>query len=112
MEIISKIWDLVTNIVPVERWINAIGNMLKFLSLAFILLLILAVTILVKSWGFTQGQRLGLILVVFGLMALALIFGVVLALRPGELLYSPYERSLRRGTGYGNEQIPRPKAEI
>ncbi len=31
----DKLWDFITNIVPVERWVRSIGNVLKFLGLAF-----------------------------------------------------------------------------
>ncbi len=32
---LEKLWDFIANIVPVERWLRSIGNVLKFLGLAF-----------------------------------------------------------------------------
>lgn len=112
MKILGKIWDFITGIVPVDRWIRVVGNVLKWLSLAFILLFILAMIILMRSWGFTSGQRMIIACCIFGLMCLVLILGIILALQPGGLLYSPYEQSLRRGKRYGTEGKPIPKKKV
>ncbi|MBI4216278.1 MAG: hypothetical protein HY687_02635 [Chloroflexi bacterium] len=111
MTLLEKVWDFLTNIVPVERWVLAIANVLRFLSIAFILLFLVVIALLLREWGFTAEQRLILILVVLGLLALVLVFGVILAMLPGGALYSPYERSLGRGEHYGNDSRPRRRKE-
>ena len=89
-----------------------IHRLYKFLSLFFILLFLLVLVLVIKPSGFTSDQRLVLIIAVLVLIALVLIFGVVLAMQRGGLLYSPYERSLARGTSYGNSERPRTKAAV
>jgi hypothetical protein len=93
-------------IIPIERWVRTIGNVLKWLSLAFILLFILALLLILRDCGFTAEQRINLIIWIFILMGVVLLFGIILALLPGGLLYSPYEQSLRRGKRYGTEKTP------
>jgi hypothetical protein len=106
MKLLEKLWELITGIVPIERWIRAIGNVLKWLSLAFILLFGLIALLITKDWGFTSDQRMNLIHWILIIMIGVLIFGIILALMPGGILYSPYEQSLRRGKNYGNQSKP------
>ncbi len=48
----------------------------------------------------------------WSLIFIVLIFGVLLALLPGGALYSPKERSLRRGKRYGTDTKPRVSKEV
>lgn len=106
MNLLEKVWDFIHNIIPVERWVRVIGNALKWLSLAFILLFALVMLLVMKGWGFTPEQRMSLIHWILILMGVVLVLGILLALLPGGLLYSPYERSLRHGKRYGTEAKP------
>ena len=108
----EKVLDVLTNSVPVDRWVRAIGNVLKFLSLTFVLLFALMLALIAKDWGFGPGQRVGLIAGVMGLMLLVLLLGILLALLPGGLLYSPYEQSLNRGHKFGTKQRPLTRKEL
>ena len=109
---LETIWNFITDIVPVERWVRSIGNVLKFLGLAFVLVFLLIAGLVFRSWGFSPEQRIDLIHWFLGLMFLVLIVAVVLAMLPGGLLYNPYERSLNRGRRYGTQRNPRMRAEV
>ena len=112
MSWLEKLWDFITNIVPVERWIRAIANALKFLSLAFILTFLLVIVFVMKDWGFSATQRFWLIVVTLSLLFLVLLASVILALLPGGLLYSPYERSLASGDHYRTDTQPRNRRDF
>jgi len=108
---LAEILERLLDFIPVQRWVRAIRNVLTALSEAFILIWILLAALIVNDWGFSAGQRLSLIgvLLVFQLLLIAVV--VILAMQ-GEALFSPYERSLRRGRRYGTERRPRRKAEV
>lgn len=108
----DKIWDALTSAVPLDRWIRAIENVLKFLGTAFVLVAILMLPLIVAPCGFTPSQRVGLIVGFMVLMVFVLIVCALLALLPGGALYSPYERSLRRGRRYGTRLKPLTKKEV
>ena len=109
---LDHIWEGLGNFVPVERWIQAASNVLRYLSLAFILLFLLILALILRDWGFTSGQRTILIAGLSFLMFIALLIAMFLAIRRGDLLYSPYERSLRRGPIYGTANSPITKQEL
>ena len=109
---LDHIWERLENFVPVERWIQAVNNVLRYLSLAFVLLFVLILLLIVGDWGFTPVQRILLICVLLLLLFIALLIAMFLAIRGGDLLYSPYERSLRRGRNYGTADSPITKQEL
>ena len=98
--------------VPVERWVGAVGNVLKFLTLVVVLLFAIAAALLLKSWGFTPSQRMCLFIIDLGLMLAAIIGCIVLGTRSESSLYSPYEWSLMRGAIYGTQPTPLTRKQI
>jgi hypothetical protein len=76
------------------------GNVLKYFGFAFIILAILLGALIVDDWGFSENHRFILALVMIFLVALALLIVMILATKSGDVLYSPYERSLNRGRNY------------
>ena len=112
MGLLDKIWGFVANLVPIERWVKSVENLLKYLSLAFILVFILLLALVLRDWGFSSGQRFTLATLLIALLLIALLIAMFLAIRRGDLLYSPFERSLRRGRNYGTESTPISKREL
>jgi small-conductance mechanosensitive channel len=108
---LDEIWDWFSNLIPVERWIRSINNVLRYLSLAFILIFILILALILRDWGFSPNQRTLLIVIFACLLLAALLIAMFLAIRRGDLLHSPYERSLRRGARFGTEKVPLQKTE-
>lgn len=98
---LEKLIDALSS--PVENWVRSVGNALQGLSLAFILMFVLVTLLITGNWGLSSNQRVGLMVVLFVLMGLTLLIVVVLALNKENPLFSPYERSLRRGHGFGDE---------
>lgn len=87
----------------VEPWKHGV---LGQISLAFLAVSALMFPLIVNPCGFTQMQRIGLLVGFMLLMFLVLLVCTLLALLPGGALYSPYERSLSRGKRYGSELKP------
>lgn len=115
MPLLQQAWNFILNtvgnVVPVERWVRAIGNMLQFFGYAFVLLFLLVFLLIVGVGPFTGQQRVDLIHSIFWLMLGALVLSVILALLPGDLMFSPKERSLNRGRGYGTQANPKRRSE-
>lgn len=108
---LTPIWGFLQGLLPVDRWVQTVGNVLKYFSLAFVLVTLLIVLILTRNWGLTADQRFILVLGLIGLLFVALMVVLVLAIKQGDLLFSPYERSLRRGRNYGTRQRPQSRSE-
>lgn len=94
---------------PVDRWLTAVGNLLRGLNLAFILFFFGWLALIFNDFGFSPGVRLGLIGVFVAIDVILIAIEVVLAVR-GEWLYSPYERSLQSGKQFGSEERPRKRS--
>lgn len=106
------ILDFIQSIFPVEKLMNALTSVLRFLGLAFIFLVVLFLALLLREWGLDSTQRFVLLLALIVLMALALLVGLFLAAQRGDLLLAPYERSLRRGRRYGTNESRLSREEI
>ena len=111
MAFLSDIWDKLMGIVPVERWLRQVGNVLRQLTLSFVLIWVLLLALTLNDWEFSEAARLVLIAALLLLLLLVILIVVILAVGQGERLYSPYERSLRRGRRFGTETRPRRKVE-
>lgn len=111
MGMFADFWDKFLDILPLDRWVKAIGNVLKGISFAFVLLWILVFALIVNEWGFTAEQRIWLIIGLLIIMFLLVIILVLLAMHQRDPLYNPQERSLGRGKIFGTEKRPRTKRE-
>lgn len=109
---LQTLWNIVQNLLPVPLWLQAVGNVLKYLSLSFIILAILFGAILVNDWGLTAEQRFQLNIGILFLFAATLLIATILAMRSGDPLFSPEERSLRSGRRFGTETRPRRRSEL
>ena len=94
------------NIIPIDRWLQAVGNLLRGLNLAFILFFIALLALILNDLGFAPRERLALISLFVAIDGVIILIEVALAVR-GDWLYSPKERSLQRGQQYGTERLPR-----
>ncbi len=94
---LAAVWDKILGIVPIEGWVRAVRNVLRQITLAFILIWVLILSLILNDWGFSPSVRLGLIGGLLILLFLVVLVVVILAIGHGERLYSPYERSLQRG---------------
>ena len=101
----SAIWNALQNAIPIERWMAAIGNVLKYLGFAFVIVAaLISLVYLNPGGGISTEQRFVIILSLILLLILTMAVVVILGMRSGDLLYSPYERSLRQGRNYGTRE--------
>lgn len=95
------LWEQMTGVLPVERWVQAVTGPLKQLAQAFVILAILFFVVLAHGWGLESAQRFVLELLILLLMLGCVVIVAILASKSGDPLYPPYERALRRGRNYG-----------
>jgi type VI protein secretion system component VasK len=108
---VVSLWEKLLDFLPIERWVQAVGNVLRGLTLAFILIWVLLVMLVVNDWGFSQEQRIGLIGLFVLLLFLVVAVVIILAVQHYERLYSPYELSLQQGRRFGTESKRRRRSE-
>lgn len=112
MTVGQGILDFVQSLVPVDKWLQALSNVLRYLGLSFILLILLFLAVFFGgSRGLSADQRFLLLVIILSLIGIGLLIVLALAARSGDLLLSPRERSLGRGQRYGTKAKPRPRKE-
>ena len=111
MNWLRQVGERLIDFIPVERWVQSVSNVIRYLGLAFILLFLLVLAVLLDDWGLSSTQRFSLIILLLVLMLAALVIALMLAAKGGDLLYSPYDRSLRQGRRFGTEASPLRKTE-
>lgn len=110
---ITALWNAIQNAIPVERWLAALGNVLKYLGFAFMIVAVLFTLVYVNDGeGISQTQRFVILLSLVALLILTVGVVLMLAARSGDLLYSPYERSLRQGRNYGTKAMAQTRREV
>ena len=95
------VWERITRIAPVDRWIGR--NIISALGSFTVLVFILALVLILRDWGFSQTQRFILTVAAFILMGLSVAAGIGLALLPGE--------PLSFGRAFGTQENPRTRRE-
>ena len=108
----NDILDKVLDFVPINKWVQAMKNVLQALGAFAAFVFILIFLLVVNDWGFSQTARIGLISAFLFVLVLTMVIVVILATRPGDPLFSPYERSLNRGRKFGTKQRPLTKADV
>lgn len=104
--------QFVQNILPVDRWVQSVGNVLKYLALTLVILAILFGAVLLSDWGLSSTQRFVLAILILILLGISGGTVVILARSSGDALFSPYERSLSRGRYYGSKDKTRTRYEV
>ena len=99
----SSLASRAADLLPVRRWVLAVQNVLRGLSLAFILLWLAFMMLLWKPWGFDSDQRFWLIIGLLLAMCLTVGTMAVLSVLPGD--------PLSQGRQFGTEEEPLTRAE-
>lgn len=109
---LSNIGSNIPGPVSISKLIPTITNLLKALSQGFIWIALIILALIIVPAGMSGEVRADLIRF-FGFMLLALvILTVALAIVNGDLLYSPYERSLGDGRNYGTDILPQTRRQV
>lgn len=98
------VWERMTSIPGVKPWVgrNVIGALGSFTVLIFFL----ALALIIRDWGFSQTQRLILIIAAFILMGLSMLAGIGLSMAPGDAL------NIRRVFGTQRDPLTRREARM
>jgi hypothetical protein len=94
----------------VVDWLKAVENVLKQTGIVLVFLFVLAVLVYETTGGFSTVHRLIILGGIFVLCLLIVVGTFILAVIPGDRLYSPKERTLSRGRQYGTRARPLPRA--
>ena len=94
-------WDRIMGIALVNRWIGK--NVISALALFTVAAFILALSLILHDWSFTQPHRFILTITAFILMGLPLAAGIGLSIVPGD--------PLNLGRVFGTHQNPRNRRE-
>lgn len=99
-------------VLPINRWLQAVGNTLQHFSLGFILVIGIIALLIVNPSGMPAEEQAHFLDLSYGLLALLTLIVGFLATLSGDRLHSPNERSLRKGTNYGTNIAPRSKRDL
>ena len=105
-------WEAFMEVAPFARSVEVVTNALRWFALAILLVTAMLGLLIIDAWGFSEGARLSIIGALLVILVGEGVAVVSLARHPKNLLYSPYERSLRQGRRFGNEVQPMTRAEI
>ena len=108
----EKLREAIGSVVPLERWVSAVSNLLKLLVLMAAFVFLTIVGIIVQAWGFTSTERFWLLVIFAGVWLAIIIVCVILALRSADAFYTPYERSLAKGMRFGTRKRPLTRQEV
>ena len=95
------VWQRVTGVTPVDRWVGR--NVISALVSFTVLMLLLALSLILHDWGFTEPHRFILIITAFILMGLPLAAGIGLSIVPGD--------PLSFGRAFGTQENPLTRRE-
>ena len=92
---------IITRMPAVDRWVGR--NVISALVSFTVLIMLLAIALILRDWGFSQAQRFILTVAAFILMGLSVAAGIGLALLPGD--------PLSFGRAFGTQENPLTRRE-
>jgi hypothetical protein len=98
--------------VPVTAWVATIRNTLRYFGLQDVLAVVVALTLIVGSFGLSATQRILVFVVLAVFMSSGRFVIAYISRLPGDRLYSPEDRLLGRGRNYASSDQPRSREPV